>query len=190
MGIRENHTQERLIIKNYTVFHASQIEGISPYVPPKFDIDKKAERIIDESRAKISHKGVRAFYNFNDDCIQVPARWKFKTQYGYYATIFHELGHWTGHTARLNREQTGDKDSFIYAKEELVAEIASMFISAETGIKQTQEHFDNHAAYIASWIKGIEEDNKVLFWAIRQAQKASDEILKYEHIREQAGAGT
>ena len=70
-----------------------------------------------------------------------------------------------------------------YAKEELVAEITSMFVSAETGIPQMQEHFDNHAAYVDYWVKAVKEDPNALFRAVNQAQKASEEILKYERVR-------
>ena len=59
-----------------------------------------------------------------------------------------------------------------------------MFVSAETGIPQTQEHFDNHAAYVDYWIKALKEDPNALFKAVNQAQKASEEILKYERVRE------
>ena len=60
-----------------------------------------------------------------------------------------------------------------------------MFVSAETGIPQTKEHLDNHAAYVESWIKAVEEDPNALFRAVSQAQKASEEILKHERVREQ-----
>ena len=81
-------------------------------------------------------------------------------------------------------------NSETYAKEELVAEISSMFVSAETGIPQTQEHFDNHAAYVDHWVKAIKEDPNALFRAVNQAQKASEEILKYERVREREQAQT
>ena len=96
--------------------------------------------------------------------------------------------HWTGHPSRLNRETSSDINSETYAKEELVAEITSMFVSAKTGIPQTQEHFDNHAAYVDHWVKAIKEDPNALFKAVNQAQKASEEILKYERVREREQA--
>ena len=122
------------------------------------------------------------------DYIQVPERGQFNSQADYYATALHELGHWTGHPSRLNREMSSDIHSEAYAKEELVAEMASMFVSAETGIPQTQEHFDNHAAYVDYWVKAVKEDPNALFRAVNQAQKASEEILKYERVREREQA--
>ena len=170
------------------MFHASQIDGIEPYEPKvhnAIECNEKAERILKESGADIRHGGDGAYYNFADDYIQLPNMEQFNSQADYYATALHELTHWTGHSSRLNREQVGDKNSEAYAREELVAEIGSMFVSAETGIQQTKEHFANHASYVDFWIKAVEEDPNALFRAVSQAQKASEEILKHERVREQ-----
>ena len=178
-----------VVVRNYVVFHASQIDGIEPYVPKvhnAVECSEKAERILKESGADIRHGGDSAFYAFEKDFIQLPAMEQFNSQADYYATALHELTHWTGHPSRLNREQTSDMKSEAYAREELVAEIGSMFVSAETGIPQTKEHLDNHASYVDFWIKAVEEDPNALFKAVSQAQKASEEILKHERIREQS----
>ena len=63
-----------------------------------------------------------------------------------------------------------------------------MFVSAETGIPQTKEHFQNHAAYVDHWIGHLEQDPNALFKAIKDAQRASEEILKHERLREQTQA--
>ena len=189
----KQEVEKSVLVRNYVVFHASQIEGISPYVPKArnpIETSEKAERILKESGAEIRHGGNEAFYSLTGDYIQVPERGQFKTQADYYSTALHELGHWTGHPSRLNRETSSDMNSETYAKEELVAEISSMFVSAETGIPQTQEHFDNHAAYVDHWVKAIKEDPNALFRAVNQAQKASEEILKYERVREREQAQT
>ena len=180
--------EKNLIVKNYVVFHASQIEGIEPYVPKArnpIEDNEKAERILKESGAKIIHGGNEAFYNRTEDYIQLPEKGQFRSQADYYATALHEMAHWTGHSSRLNRPTSSDMKSETYAKEELVAEISSMFVSAETGIPQTKEHFDNHASYVDYWVKAVKEDPNALFKAVNQAQKASEEILKYERVREQ-----
>lgn len=178
-----------VVVRNYFVFHASQIDGIEPYVPKvhnAIESSEKAERILKESGANIQHGGNQAFYSLNKDYIQLPMMEQFNSQADYYSTALHELTHWTGHPSRLNRESSGDMKSEAYAREELVAEIGSMFVSAETGIPQTKEHLDNHAAYVESWIKAVEADPNALFKAVSQAQKASEEILKHERVREQA----
>ena len=189
----KQEVEKSVLVRNYVVFHASQIEGIPAYEPPArnpIETSEKAERILQESGAEIRHGGNEAFYNRTNDYIQVPERGQFKTQADYYSTALHELSHWTGHPSRLNRETSSDMNSETYAKEELVAEISSMFVSAETGIPQTQEHFDNHAAYVDHWVKAIKEDPNALFRAVNQAQKASEEILKHERVREQTQAQT
>ena len=183
----KQEVERNVLVRNYVVFHASQIEGIEPYQPKErnpIETSEKAERILRESGAEIRHGGSEAFYNRTEDYIQVPEMGQFRSQADYYATNLHELGHWTGHPSRLNREASSDMNSESYAREELVAEITSMFVSAETGIPQTQEHFDNHASYVDHWVKAIKEDPNALFRAVRQAQKASEEILKYERVRE------
>ena len=189
----KQEVEKSVLVRNYVVFHASQIEGIPAYEPPSrnpIETSEKAERILKESGAEIRHGGNEAFYSLTGDYIQVPERGQFNSQADYYATCLHELGHWTGHPSRLNRETSSDMNSETYAKEELVAEISSMFVSAETGIPQTQEHFDNHAAYVDHWVKAIKEDPNALFRAVSQAQKASEEILKYERVREREQAQT
>ena len=187
----KQEVEKSVLVRNYVVFHASQIEGIPPYEPKKrnpIEASEKAERILKESGAEIRHGGNEAFYNLTGDYIQLPERDQLKTQADYYATALHEMGHWTGHPSRLNRPTSNNMNSEIYAKEELVAEITSMFVSAETGIPQTQEHFDNHASYVNYWVKAVKEDPNALFKAVNQAQKASEEILKYERIREREQA--
>ena len=184
----KQEVQRSVVVRNYVVFHASQIEGIEPYEPKvrnAIECNEKAERILRESGANIRHGGNEAYYSFNEDAIHLPKMEQFNSQADYYATALHELTHWTGSPDRLNREMSGDRMSEAYAREELVAEIGSMFVSAETGIPQTKEHLDNHAAYVESWIKAVEKDPNALFRAVSQAQKASEEILKHERIREQ-----
>ena len=175
------------LVRNYVVFHASQIDGIEPYIPMKLDVERcyeKAERILGESGAEIRYGGNRAFYNPDSDYIQTPERERFLSQEAYYATTLHELGHWTGHTSRLNRPLSTDHNSKEYAKEELIAEMTSVFVSAETGIPQTEKHFQGQADYIQSWMKILKEDPNALFRAAAAANKASEEILKHERVRE------
>ncbi len=133
--------------------------------------------MIKSTSAEIRFGGNSAFYSSSQDFIQLPEKEQFLSQTDYYATVLHELGHWTGHHSRLNRDMGGDRHSKAYAREELVAEIASVFVSAETGIPQSQEHINNHAAYVQSWLEIIKDEPKALFKAISQAQKAADFLL-------------
>ncbi len=165
--------------KVYTVFHASQIAGIPAYTPIEntFDRIEKAEKIITDSRATIRHGGNRAAYSSTTDIIRMPPMGTFDSVYDYYATVLHELGHWTGHKSRLNRE-FGKRGTATYAREELVAEMTSVFVSTETAIPQTAAHFANHASYVSHWISLLKTDGDALFKAARDASKAADYILK------------
>ena len=176
-----------LMEKLFTVFHASQVEGIDAYNPASINAvesSEKAEKIIKDSGADIRHKGFRAFYRPSEDFIQIPPMMYFTDTAGYYATILHELVHWTGHKSRLDRDKCGKYGSPSYAREELVAEIGSIFVSAETGIPQTEEHFENHAAYVGSWISLLASDNNAIFKAASDANKAAEFLLQKERARE------
>ena len=181
------------LMRPYFVFNGSQVAGITPYRPTTQEHEspeecEKAERILSDSGAEIKFGGNQAYYDSADDYIRLPQRCQFATKADYYATALHELTHWTGHESRLNRGFSlhGSRES--YAFEELVAEIGSMFVSAETGIDQTQEHFDNHAAYVGSWIQHIKNDNQAYFRAVRLAGSAAEYILKNEREREKLKA--
>ena len=103
----------------------------------------------------------------------------FDNPSAFYATLFHELGHSTGHSSRLNRASIHDADvhfgSAQYGREELVAEMSAAFLCAESGIDAPT--LDNSAAYVASWLKAIKQDVKLVATAAAQAQKAADLIL-------------
>ena len=91
----KQEVEKSVLVRNYVVFHASQIEGITPYVPKArnpIETSEKAERILRESGAEIRHVGNEAFYNLTGDYIQVPERGQFKSQADYYSTTLHELG--------------------------------------------------------------------------------------------------
>lgn len=97
----------------------------------------------------------------------------FKDPESYYATLAHECTHWTRHPSRLDRDlgrkQWGDAG---YAKEELVAELGSAFLCADLGL--TPEVREDHAAYIASWLKALNDDQRLIFTAAAHAQRAAD----------------
>lgn len=89
----------------------------------------------------------------------------------YYATLAHELTHWTRHESRLNRDferiKWGDEG---YAKEELVAEIGSAFLCADLSI--TPEVREDHASYIDHWLQALRNDRKLIFTAAAHANRA------------------
>jgi antirestriction protein ArdC len=177
----------RLIHRVYTVFNAKQVEGIPAYRPKEhttFEAIESAEKILDHSGARISHdQANRAFYSRSSDSIHLPPREAFKDPAGYYGTAVHELAHWTGHPSRLNRQTLNETYRFgdtNYAREELRAEIASVFLAAERGIPHDPAQ---HAAYVGSWISALKQDKNEIFRAAHDASAATDFLLALERDR-------
>ena len=97
----------------------------------------------------------------------------------FYATLFHELSHSTGHEDRLNRKTLTDGTPFgspTYSREELCAEMGAAFLCAMAGIDDPT--IQNTASYIHSWLRFLKSDPKALVIAGAQAQKACDFILE------------
>jgi len=167
------------------VFNARQIEGIPAIEPRRLTWDPidRAEAILGGSGARILHDGGnRAFYRPSTDDIHLPERAAFRDAAGYYDTALHELGHWTGHESRLNRQfgRHGDPE---YAREELRAEISSFFMAAELGLPHDPT---NHASYVASWLKVLRDDKHEIFRAARDAEQITAYLLDREAKRELA----
>ena len=140
-GPEDEKTDRRLIHRVYTVFNAKQIDGVPSYERPErtgFEAIQSGECILANSGANIAHdQRDSAFYNRKSDSIHLPPKELFNDAAGYYGTALHELAHWTGHPSRLNRATLNDTYRFgdlNYAKEELRAELASVFIAAEVGV--------------------------------------------------------
>ena len=169
-------------LKRYTVFNADQCEGLdarffdgAPPVPER-ELIPRAESLIKATGADFRIGGDRAFFVPSADFIQVPPQPAFRDQINYYRTCFHELGHWTGHKSRLGRDLKGKFGSKDYAREELVAEMASAFVCAAQSITPTVRHTD----YIGSWLEVLKEDKRAIFRAASLASKAADFILAFE----------
>lgn len=178
---------ERPRIMHYTVFNASQIDGLAPVVPrptmPEWQRHEVAEAILTASGAAIEHQeGNRAFYSPKQDSITLPMREQFPTADGYYATALHELGHWTGHETRLDRDLSHPFGSEGYAKEELRAEIASLMLGDRLGIGHDPTQ---HAAYVGSWIKALEEDPREIFRAAADSEKITSYVLGLQQTQQQ-----
>ena len=167
-------------MKGYTVFNVEQIEGLpeSFYGKPLVQVTpveriSHAEAFFQATGAEIRYRGNRAFYSLDGDYIQMPVIEAFRDAESFYATLAHESTHWTRHPSRLDRsfgrKRFGDEG---YAQEELVAELASAFLSADLGL--TPEVREDHAAYIASWLTVLKNDKRAIFTAAAHAQRAVD----------------
>lgn len=155
-----------------------QIDGL----PSRFDPERQqasdpipriahADRFFAATCADIRHGGARAYYSGSSDHVQMPGFASFKSAEAFYATLAHELIHWTKHQTRLDRDlgskKFGDEG---YAHEELVAELGAAFLCADLGL--TPEPQAGHAAYIASWLKLLKQDPRAIFKACAHAERA------------------
>jgi antirestriction protein ArdC len=177
-------------LKRFTVFNTDQCEGLpeevaAAVVPPQPDqIEPQAEVLIAATGANFRIGGARAYYNTAGDFVQVPPPAAYFEPINWHRTAFHELGHWTGHASRLNRDHSGSHGSKSYAREELVAEMAGAFICASLGIVPTVRHAD----YIGSWLEVLREDNRAVVRAASAASKAADFVLAFGPQAIDAGA--
>ena len=164
------------VLKYFAVFNACQIVDFdipaSPIEKPSIDLDAACDIFFTNTKSRLKLGGDKAYYSPSLDYIRLPNVKDFKTTQGYYNTLFHELGHWTGNANRLDRKfghSFGNQD---YAFEELIAELASTYICAQLGLEKTP--CPNHAKYLAGWLTKLKTDKRAFFKAAAQAQKAAD----------------
>ena len=171
------------MLKTYTVFNADQVDGLELPAPAERNMNetiRSCEDFIQAQRARIQFGGNRAFYTRRDDYIQLPGLDQFNSSQDYYATMLHELSHWTGHESRLNREfgkRFGDQ---AYAFEELVAELGSAMLCAHLKLDGQLQH----TSYIANWLEVLKNDPKNILKAGALAQKILDYTIKTEEAEE------
>lgn len=177
----------RRILKYSTVFNAEQCDNFPERRDklPEMSEEERShqnlliEQVISNSAAPIFYDGGnRAYYSPGSDSIHLPKIAAFHSMQDYYATALHEIAHSTGHESRLNRFGT-DNDSNSYAIEELRAELASTFMQRELGITINGAHFENHAAYLNSWLNAVRNDRRIFFDAVRDAEKISDYVAEH-----------
>jgi antirestriction protein ArdC len=178
------------VLRYYRVFNAAQADHLpGRFYPAPGEHSQIAEpqAVLDGYLARGSPKmvhvaGDRADYHPATDTIRLPSRAQFRTPEGYYATAFHEAGHSTGHPARLNRPGIAAFDHFgsgQYAREELIAQMTSSLLCAQTGIDDPAT-FANSASYIAGWLTALDNDHRLVITAAAHAQRASDLIIQPE----------
>ena len=168
------------------VFNAAQVDGFLPTtdeVPegPTFDPIATAEEFASATGAQIGEGGDRAYYDLIQDRIQMPDRQLFlgsrtsTPAMAFYATLCHELVHWSGAGQRLDRNLRGRFGDQAYAMEELVAELGSAFLCADLGL--TPEPREDHACYIKNWLAVMKNDKRAIFAAASKASQAATWLL-------------
>ena len=177
----DDQPRARLVARASRVFNADQVEGWEPPAPySKANLVETlaaADTFVRATGASITHGGSRAFYSTREDAIRLPDRDRFtgtKTTTAteaYYATLLHELVHWSGAEHRLDREvDFGDLTEI--AAEELMAEIGAAFLCADLHV--TNSPRPDHAAYVAHWLPLLSGDPRAVFVAARRASAAAD----------------
>lgn len=194
LKIEKNGVEETIpLMRTYSVFNVEQISGL----PSKYDAPSTEPRTLDDridhadayfdaTGADVRHGGNRAYYSPTPDFVQMPDYDAFDDAVSYYGTLAHELVHWTGNDKRLDRfvkNADGTKD---YAREELVAEIGACYIMAKLGLEITPR--EDHASYLASWLKVLKDDPRAIFKAAAAAQKAVDFVDAFSTIEVKVAA--
>ncbi len=117
------------------------------------------DKLIKEHKLNIVPGDDRAAYSPSWDTVMMPDIKQFfprssgdkEGEANYWATLWHEVIHWTGHHHRLNRARHVKWGDQIYAFEELVAELGAAFLCAHLGIEGDMQH----ESYLASWAQGF-----------------------------------
>ncbi|MDZ4113422.1 MAG: zincin-like metallopeptidase domain-containing protein [Brevundimonas sp.] len=173
-------SRHRLVARAFRVFNLDQVDGWQPPGPtsvPTVEALAEVEAFVAATKAVVVHAGSRACYRRDYDRIELPPRDRFRgtptssASEAYYGTLLHELTHWSGAPHRLDRTfgtRFGDND---YAVEELVAELGAAFLCADLGI--ANEPRPDHASYIASWLKVLNDDSRAVFTAAARANDSA-----------------
>ena len=154
----------------------------------QWERNERVEKLIKNCGAAVEHNHQdRVFYDLGRDLIVMPHREQFPNSAGYYQSALHELGHWTGHPDRMNRESLVDgirqgPKSLEYSREELRAEISSMI----TGDRLDVGHDGSRtAAYVEHWVKTLKDHPQEIYLASRDAQGISDYLMECGRMLEQ-----
>ena len=182
-----------IMLRYYNVFNATQCDGLkvkseSPVLQP---IEACESLVAAMPNPPTQKQADKAYYRPSTDTVGMPARGLFRDAANYYATLFHELSHSTGHASRVGRpdiESINPFGSESYSREELVAELGAAMLCGVTGISPAV--IENNAAYLANWIEVLKGDSRLLIGAASAAQKAADYIRGIKHEEEQSESTT
>jgi antirestriction protein ArdC len=195
----KDHSQEescakcgKLFPTVFTVFNKNQTEGneAKPMDPEAKIVNseiriEKYDVFFEALGGKVCHTSQgRAFYLPSSDEIHMPEFEDFIDASYYYSTLGHEYAHWTGHQSRLNREGVAavKTDRELYAREELIAELASTMLCAVLGVEEQPR--EDHAQYLQAWLQHLSSDKWALFKAASQATKATEFLLSLGKLDE------
>lgn len=190
-GQDDQEADRRFVLKTSAVFNAAQVEGWegateAPTGPVAVYGDTPAEVLVDAARIEVRFEGNRAFYHTVLRFVQLPKKQAFINLDAFQSTLLHEAVHWTGDANRLAREFGKRFGDSAYAMEELVAELGAAFLCADLGI--VNDPRDDHACYIAGWLRALKSDPRAVFTAATQATKAAEYLLSFQREEEKSAA--
>ena len=180
---REGDTDTRRgffpLLRTYTVFHASQIDGIPEYAPAQagehaWRKPDAVQKIIDASGIEVRTGGDRACYIPAEDVMCLPPAHAFDSANLWAEVALHEFSHASGHPSRLNHKLSTIFGSSDYAFEELVVSLATGMVGPELGVGVD---LDNQASYIENWLGALRKNQRTIFRAAAEAQRVADYIL-------------
>lgn len=179
----ETADEARRVLKAYAVFNADQVDGLAPQFHPAAQLDAvepegrnaKLDAFFEAMPARLRQQGDEAYYEPTPDRITMPPVHLFSVYEHYYATLAHELSHWTGHASRLDRSLRNRFGTSAYAAEELIAELSSAILGAELGLPVA--HLDSHASYVDHWLQLLKDDDRAILTAAAKAEEAASLLL-------------
>jgi antirestriction protein ArdC len=178
----EETSGTRLFCKGYTVFNIEQVDGckLPKRFEPKLSRNERiahADSFFAKTGVQIRDGGNRAFYRPSaPEAVYMPGFDQFPDRVNYYSVLAHETTHWSSHTSRCDRQLGKRFGDSAYAMEELIAELGSAYTMAGLELELTPR--EDHAQYIASWLRVLKADKRAIFTAASQAQKAADWMMK------------
>lgn len=178
-GEKKKKERTILLLKSYNVFNIDQTD---------IKIDIKSLEFKGEIEEFVSNTGIEilngseALYSPTHDYIVIPEINSFDTVDNYYSVLFHELSHASGAKHRLDRDLSGKFGEVSYAKEELIAELGSVFLCSYLNIESTIRH----EAYLKSWLNAAKEDPKFLYKSASEASKILDYFIRQQQKEEAA----
>lgn len=176
-------------LKSYVVFNGDQVDGDkskmkgspSIFAPPPVEEAILLDSVKAYDGGPVVYvDGSNPHYRPIEDTVHLPRQWK--SEAGKWQVVYHELAHSTGHKTRLDREIENTFGSKAYAREELVAEIASAYACQMLG---HDWEVTNTASYLSGWKKKVEDDPMIMIWASSRAEKAVKMMLGIEDDKEE-----
>jgi antirestriction protein ArdC len=189
---RQRPTSEitvRTMLRYYRVFHYSDVKNVHFKIADDFKRHLPERLMLEHgwqlynympNAPELRSQVQQAYYHPVQDYINMPDINSFDSVKSYLHVFYHELVHSPGHSNRLAREAITEPQPFgswIYSKEELVAELGSAFLMQERGLAN-DEIIQDSAAYIQGWLRALKNDKRLVVEAASLAQAAADYITE------------